>query len=84
MFFRRRITLLLAMSLKRKCHLSPDLFCYICGYYISSKQQKHKISPYTKLVTAYSGYFGMPIGDQDKTHGLLIFAVEVVNQRWKG
>ena len=54
------------MSSKRKCHLSPDSFCYICGHYIGSKQQKHKISPGTKLVTAYS-YFGMPIGDQDKT-----------------
>ena len=55
------------MSSKRKCHLSPDSFRYICGYYIGSKQQKHKISPGTKLVTAYSAYFGMPIGDQDKT-----------------
>ena len=55
------------MSSKRKCRLSPDSFCYICGYYIGSKQQKHKISPGTKLVTAYSAYFGILIGDQDKT-----------------
>ena len=34
---------------------------------LGSKQQKHKISLGTKLVTAYSAYFGMPIGDQDKT-----------------
>ena len=68
------------MSSKRKCRLSPDSFCYICRYYIGSpdsfcyicryyigsKQQKHKISPGKKLVTAYSAYFGMPIGDQDK------------------
>ena len=58
--------MLLAMSSKRKCCLSPDSFCCICGYYIGSKQQKHKISPGTKLVTAYSAYFGIPIGDQDK------------------
>ena len=67
MFFTYRISLFSAMSSKRKCRLSPDLFCCICGYYIGSKQQKHKISPGTKLVTAYSAYFGMPIGDQDKT-----------------
>ena len=30
------------MSSKWKCRLSPDSFCYICGYYIGFKQQKHK------------------------------------------
>jgi len=55
------------MSSKRKCRLSPDSFCYIRGYYIGTKQQKHKISPGTKLVSAYISYFGMPVGDQDKT-----------------
>jgi len=55
------------MSSKRKFRLSPDSFCYICGYYIGIKQQKHKISPGTKLVSAYSSYFVMPVGDQGKT-----------------
>ena len=55
------------MSSKRKCRLSPDSFCYICGYYIGSEHQKHKISRGTKLVTVYSAYFGMPIDNQEKT-----------------
>ena len=61
------------MSSKRKCRLSPDSFSFaiifrpICGYYIGTKQEKHKISPGTKLVSAYSSYSGMPVGDQDKT-----------------
>ena len=71
--FQIHTTSLLAMSSKRKCHLSPDSFCYICGYYIGSKQQKHKISPGMKLVTAYSAYFGIPIGDQDKTWSPHVF-----------
>ena len=87
MFFRYRITLLLVMSSKRKCHLSPDSFCYICGYYIGSKQQKRKISPGTKLVTAHSAYLqnlSLPCLSAIKTkHGLLIFAIEVVGQRGK-
>ena len=52
------------MSSKRKCRLSPDSFCYICGYYIGSKQQKHKISPGTKLVIAYSAYSSGTKGGQ--------------------
>ena len=55
------------MSSKRKCRLSPDSVCYICGYYIGTTQLKHKISPGTKLVSANSSYSGMPVGDQDKT-----------------
>ena len=67
MFFTYRIILLSAMSSKRKCRLSPDLFCYICEYCLGSKQQKHKISRGTKLVTEYSAYFDMSIGDKGKT-----------------
>ena len=67
MLFRYKIKLLLAMSSKRKCRLSPNSFYYVCEYYIGSKQQKRKISPGMKLVTAYSAYFGVTIGDQDKT-----------------
>ena len=67
MFFTYRIILLSAMSSKRKCRLSPHSFCFICGYYIGSKQQNHKISRGTKLVPACSAYFGMPIDNQDKT-----------------
>ena len=32
---------------------------------------------------AYSAYFGIPIGDQDKTWSPHVCFVEVVGQRWK-
>jgi len=38
------------MSLKRACRLSPDCFCYVCGYYISPTQVKHKIMHETKFL----------------------------------
>ena len=51
----------------RSCKLCPDSFCYVCGYYISPTQAKHKIVSGTKFFTAYHAYFGMAMGDQDKS-----------------
>lgn len=50
----------------RKCRNSPDSFCYVCGYYVSSKGVSRHIEKGTKYWMAYRLYFGMPIGDQDK------------------
>ena len=55
------------MSLKRPCKISSDCFCYVCGYYINLRQMKHKIIPETKFFEAYEAYFGMKMGDQDKS-----------------
>ena len=55
------------MSLKRPCKISSDCFCYICGYNINPRQMKHKIIPETKFFIAYETYFGMKMGDQDKS-----------------
>ena len=55
------------MSVKRPCKVSSDFFCYVCGYYISQRQKKHKIIPETKFFIAYEAYFGMKMGDQDKS-----------------
>jgi len=55
------------MSSSRHCKLSVDMFCYICGFYIAPKQLKHPLNRGTKLWTAYAAYFGMNIGDQDKS-----------------
>ena len=51
----------------RQCKTSPDCFCYVCGYYISSQHPSYKIVKGTKYCTAYRLYFGMNIGDQDKS-----------------
>lgn len=54
------------MACSRRCIHSADSFCYICGYYIGPKQPKHMMVRGTKLWSAYTAYFGMAIGDQDK------------------
>ena len=55
------------MATSRACRLSSDCFCYVCGHYISPKQTKHCISSDTKFYLAYKLYFGMAIGDQEKS-----------------
>ena len=54
------------MASRRSCKLSPDLFCYVCGYYVGPKMVKRQIKMDTKYSTAYAAYFGMAMGDQDK------------------
>ena len=50
----------------RKCRNLPDSFCSVCRYYVSSKRVSRHIEKGTKYWMAYSLYFGMPIGNQDK------------------
>lgn len=48
----------------RKCLNSCDIFCYICGSYVVIKQRQN----ITRFVQqAYFAYFGIRIGDQDKS-----------------
>ena len=71
------------MSLSRKCKLSADSFCYVCGLYISLKQVKYKIKLEAKFVFAYESCFGMKIGDQDKSWSPhVIRYVEHADQIW--
>ena len=51
----------------RQRKTSPDCFCYVCGFYISGQHSSYKIVKVTKYWTAYRLYFGMDIGDQDKS-----------------
>lgn len=55
------------MMSSRSCKLCSDSFCYVCGYYIGPNQAKHKIVSGTKFFIAYHAYFGMAMGDQDKS-----------------
>ena len=58
------------MSVKRLCKISSDYFCYVCGYYISPQQKKHKVTPKTQFFIAYEMYFGMKMRNQDKSWAL--------------
>lgn len=48
----------------RKCVNDTDIFCYICGNYTVVKQRQD-ITDFVK--NAYYAYFGVRLGDQDKT-----------------
>ncbi|KAJ4425352.1 hypothetical protein ANN_27967 [Periplaneta americana] len=55
------------MNSRGVCRNSPDSFCYVFGYYISTKQKKHNIRPGTKYFTAHNVYIEVPIRDQDNS-----------------
>lgn len=48
----------------RGCVNSPDSFCYICGELVVKKQQR-VLTDFVKKV--YFAYFGIKVGDQDKS-----------------
>lgn len=50
--------------MNRKCKNDPNRFCYICGEVILPGRQSN-ITSFVK--TSYQVYFGMKLGDQDKT-----------------
>ena len=49
---------------QRRYKLHPDVFCYICGCFIVSKQRQN-ITDFVKK--AYLAYFSIKLGDQDKS-----------------
>ena len=71
-------------STRRSCRNRPDIFCYICGEYT--------LVPYRNPVTTfikktYHAYFGMKVGDQDKSwapHMVCKSCTECLRQWSKG
>lgn len=64
----------------RGCANSPNNFCYICGEFVVKKQQRN-ITDFVKKV--YYAYFGIKLGDQDKTwapHRVCSICVEELRQ----
>lgn len=51
-------------SSRRSCKNHPDVFCYICGEY-TLKENRKLVTDFVKR--AYLGYFGVKLGDQDKS-----------------
>ena len=54
------------MATSRACKHSSDVFCYVCGVFLSAKSLKHRITEANNFCSAYKAYFGVPVGDQDK------------------
>lgn len=68
----------------RGCVNSPNNFCYICGEFVVKKQQR-SITQFVKNV--YYAYFGVKLGDQDKTwapHTVCSTCVEELRKWTKG
>ena len=53
-------------SKRRKCCNDPDIFCYICDCF-TLPPQRCNINSFIKKI--YLAYFGVPLGDQDKSWG---------------
>ncbi|KAI5696331.1 hypothetical protein M8J76_008968 [Diaphorina citri] len=54
----------MASCSRRSCINKPDCFCYVCGEYTPLESRK----PVNEFVNkAYHAYFGIKIGDQDKS-----------------
>ncbi|KAM5164259.1 uncharacterized protein ACMZJ9_006770 [Mantella aurantiaca] len=51
----------------RGCLRSADAFCYVCGHFIKTRARKYSVKACRKMCEAYKAYFGMPVGDQDKS-----------------
>lgn len=71
-------------SSRRSCINHPDVFCYICGEY-TFKENRKSISIFVKQV--YLAYFGVSIGDQDKTwapHNVCKTCIEDLRNWTKG
>ncbi|KAM5182246.1 uncharacterized protein ACMZJ9_002631 [Mantella aurantiaca] len=51
----------------RGCLRSADAFCYVCGPFIKTRARKYSVKACRKMCEAYKAYFGMPVGDQDKS-----------------
>ena len=68
----------------RGCINSPDCYCYICGNYTIKKRQR-SISDFVEKV--YFAYFGIKLGDQDKSwapHKVCSICVEELRQWFQG
>ena len=51
-------------SKRRHCRNDPDVFCYICGEYMA-KKHRFNVRDFTRK--AYQAYFGVKLGDQNKS-----------------
>lgn len=52
------------MATRRMCVNKPDVFCYVCGEYTLAPN-RNTVTTFIKRV--YYAYFGMKLGDQDKS-----------------
>src|SRR6218665_3359506 len=51
----------------RGCLHPADAFCYVRGQFIKTKARKYSVKACRKMCEAYKAYYGMPVGDQDKS-----------------
>src|SRR6218665_360066 len=51
----------------RGCLHPADAICYVRGQFIKTRTRKYSVKACRKMCGAYKAYFGMLVGDQDKS-----------------
>lgn len=51
----------------RSCLHAADSFCYVCGQFIKTRAKKYSVKASVTMCEAYKAYFGVPVGDQDRS-----------------
>ena len=54
-------------SARGSCKHDPDNFCFVCGVFLNVKSVKYTIVEGNLFCSAYKAYFGVQVGDQDKS-----------------
>ena len=51
----------------RGCLHPADALCYVCGQFTKTKARKYSVKACRKMCDAHKAYFGMAVGDQNKS-----------------
>ncbi|QQP57315.1 Uncharacterized protein FKW44_002252 [Caligus rogercresseyi] len=54
-------------SARGSCKHNTGNFCYVCGVFLNVKSVKYNIVEGNLFCSAYKAYFGVQVGDQDKS-----------------
>jgi hypothetical protein len=79
-----KLSVMFEKMTSRGCVNSPNCFCYFCGEFIIKKHQPN-ITNFIRKV--YCAYFGVKLGDQDKSwvaHKVCYICVEDLRKWSKG
>ena len=69
------------VSAQVSCKHDPDNFCYVRGVFLNVKYVKYTIVEGNLLCSAYKAYFGVQVGNQNKSWVPTWFA-EAVSPLW--
>jgi len=77
------IIIFYASVASRGCKYAADDFCSVYGEFIKRRAKKHSLATSVRMNIVYKAYFGMPVGNQDKSWGPRVLAVTTAKRLWK-